>query len=117
MTDCSEVTSLSGVSITEKNKRDTDAYKDTSCFQTGLCAEMREPKRPASCDLPDPSDEDGVFCWLPRALPLPFTLSLIAPRADSAVDEETRERLVATPLTSLSVSSVGSRLTNSFCSN
>lgn len=42
---------------------------------------------------------------------------LIAPSAESAVDDELRERFVAKPLTSLSVSSVGSRLTNSFCSN
>lgn len=92
-------------------------YKVTSCFHTGLCADMRDPKRPASWDLPEPRDEDGVACALLRALPFPLAFSLIAPRAESAVDDELRERLVATPLTSLSVSSVGSRLTNSFCSN
>lgn len=37
--------------------------------------------------------------------------------AESAFDEEFLERFVATPFTSLSVSSVGSRDTNSFCSN
>ena len=62
-----------------------------------------------------------------RPLAPAFTLSLIAPsaesafddkgRAESAVDDEFLERLVANPLTSLSVSSVGSRDTNSFCSN
>lgn len=34
-----------------------------------------------------------------------------------AFEEDVLERTVAVPLTSLSVSSVGSRLTNSFCSN
>ena len=59
-----------------------------------------------------------MACALLRALPcLLLALELIAPKADSAVDDEVRERLIATPLTSLSVSSVGSRLTNSFCSN
>lgn len=93
-------------------------HNETSCFQTGLYADMREAKRVASCDLPDPNDEEGVACALPRALPFALAFSLIAPSAESAVDEEFRERvLVARPLTSLSVSSVGSRLTNSFCSN
>ena len=99
-------------------------HKETSCFQTGLWAEMREPSICESCDLPEPNEEDGVACALPRALPpLParpfaFALLLIAPRADKAVDEGLRERvLVATPLTSLSSSPVGSRETNSFCSN
>lgn len=92
-----------------------NTHKDTSCFQTGLCADIREPKRPESCDLP--RDEDGVAWALPRALPFPLALSLIAPSAERAVEEDTRESVVATPLTSLSVSSVGSRLTNSFCSN
>ena len=99
-------------------------HKVTSCFHTGLCADMRPPNIPPSCDLPepDPTDEDGVGCALLRALapPLfrPFVLLLMAPRAESAVEEDVRDNvLVATPLTSLSVSSVGSRLTNSFCSN
>ena len=73
---------------------------------------MREPNATCSCDFPDPNDDDGVGCALLRALPcLLLALELIAPRAESA------ERFVAMPLTSLSVSSVGSRLTNSFCSN
>ena len=42
---------------------------------------------------------------------------LIAPSEFSAVEEESRDRFVATPLTSFSDSWVGSRLTNSFCSN
>lgn len=48
--------------------------------------------------------------------PLPRTLLPMAPRVLRAMDEEARERFVGTPLTSLSVSSVGSLLTNSFCS-
>ena len=83
---------------------------------------MRPPNSPPSCDLPDPNDEEGVGCALFRALvpllPFPPALLLIAPREERAVEEDVREMvLVATPLTSLSVSSVGSRLTNSFCSN
>ena len=83
---------------------------------------MRPPNSPPRCDLPDPSDEEGVGCALFRALvpllPFPPALLLIAPREERAVEEDVREMvLVATPLTSLSVSSVGSRLTNSFCSN
>ena len=41
----------------------------------------------------------------------------IALREARAVEEELRDKLVAIPLTSLSVSSVGSLETNSFCSN
>lgn len=48
--------------------------------------------------------------------PLPRTLLPMAPRVLRAIEEEARERFVGTPLTSLSVSSVGSLLTNSFCS-
>ena len=44
-------------------------HKETSCFQTGLWAEMREPSICESCDLPEPNEEDGVACALPRALP------------------------------------------------
>ena len=84
---------------------------------------MRPPNIPPSWDLPEPSDEDGEGCALPRALaPPPFrpfrARLLMASRLERAAEDEVRERvLVATPLTSLSVSSVGSRLTNSFCSN
>lgn len=84
----------------------------------------------------DPADElgDGSLLFRPFAVVLPrplgiaaLILLLMAPSAesamdvgaidDSAVDDDVRERLVATPLTSLSASSVGSRETNSFCSN
>lgn len=41
----------------------------------------------------------------------------IALRVARAVEEEVRDKVVATPLTSLSASSVGSLETNSFCSN
>ena len=117
-------------------------HKDTSCFHTGLCADILEPNTLASPLLPDPADELGVCslllfplaCVLVLSLPFtrPLSLLLIAPSAESAfdcrwwpalameesaVDEEVRERFVATPLTSLSASSVGSRETNSFCSN
>ena len=52
----------------------------------------------------------------------PFLLSVepllpIAVREERAVEEEFRDKVVATPLTSLSASSVGSLETNSFCSN
>jgi hypothetical protein len=63
-------------------------------------------------DFPDETDDDGeVFVLL---FPL---FAAMAPNAERAFDEPLRESAVAVPLTSLSVSSVGSRLTNSFCSN
>lgn len=58
-----------------------------------------------------------LLVWPLVAAPGAATLPLIAPNADSAVDEEFLDKFVATPLTSLSASSVGSLLTNSFCSN
>ena len=49
------------------------------------------PNSPPSCDLPDPSDEEGVGCALFRALvpllPFPPALLLIAPREERAVEE------------------------------
>ena len=118
----------------------------TSCFHTGLCAEMREPNNvPARGPSPlllDPAELLGECSLLPGLLPgllddppgppapapCPFALAallLIAPRAviawlpsaASAVLDELRESGAAKPLTSLSDSSVGSRETNSFCSN
>jgi len=63
-------------------------------------------------DMPDEGDEVG------EAPVLPFVcLAAIAPSAERAFDELLRERAVGVPLTSFSVSFVGSRLTNSFCSN
>lgn len=75
--------------------------------------------------FPEPADDEGVWVALPALLERPegtakatlFALLLMAPRAERAVEEEFRERVVATPLSSFSDSSVGSRLTNSFCSN
>lgn len=89
---------------------------------------MRDPNMTAKPDLPDPAEDEGVCTVLPLELlvPLPvdplepgarLTLLFKAPRAESAVEEELRDRLVATPLISFSVSSIGSLLTNSFCSN
>lgn len=64
--------------------------------------------------LEDEKDDEGEFPALTfpggRARPT-------AERVESALEDDTRERAVAIPLTSLSISSVGSRLTNSFCSN
>ena len=44
-------------------------------------------------------------------------LDPMAPRAERAFDETQVDKLIAAPLISLSDSRVGSRLTNSFCSN
>jgi hypothetical protein len=70
-------------------------------------------------DFPDEKDEDGVLwvLFFARFALSDTTFEPIAPRAEMALDEPFRERLVAMPLTSLSVSFVGSRLTNSLCSN
>lgn len=74
----------------------------------------------AGVDLPDDTDDDGelfALSFLAAISSANAALEPIAPKADTAVDDPFRARLVAVPLTSLSVSSVGSRLTNSFCSN
>lgn len=103
---------------------------------------MRDPKSPDGAKgaiplLLDPAELLGVCSLLPGLLPpppvlapppvRPLALLLIAPNADSAwetpnpawpasaLEDELRE--IAKPLTSLSDSSVGSRETNSFCSN
>lgn len=116
MTERSDVTSLRGVSKA-RPEHEHATHKDTSCFHTGLVAEIRDPKSPFASALP--FEDEGEPDRLPLALPflLPVVALFRAPRAESALLEELRERLVAMPLTSLSVSSVGSRLTNSFCSN
>lgn len=111
-------------------------YKETSCFHTGLCGEMR-PKRPwwmlaadgGGADvfggeefvgLEDVrADLDGRGCSLLFFL-LPGTIEFfepIAPRAVRAVEEVVPERVTAVPLTSLESSGMGSLETNSFCSN
>jgi hypothetical protein len=118
-----------------EHTRRRKTYKDTSCFQTGLWADILDPKTLAIPLFAEPADELGVCSLLeePRVLELSararplLSLLLRAPRTDMAFEgwaicdkadeDEFRERLVATPLISLSVSSVGSRETNSFCSN
>jgi hypothetical protein len=70
--------------------------------------------------LPDDTEEDGEELALPLSRLLvseAAALEPIAPSAEMAFEEFVREGFVAVPLTSLSVSSVGSRLMNSFCSN
>ena len=92
-------------------------HKDTSCFQTGFTAEMREPKSPLRPDLGTPPfAEVGEPDWLPLPSLLEFAL-VTAVSAEMAVEDDWRERLVAMPFASFSVSSMGSRPTNSFCSN
>lgn len=71
-------------------------------------------------DFLDETDEEGEELLLDFAFlvaSMAAALEPIAPRAETALDEAGRETLVAVPLTSLSASSVGSRETNSFCSN
>lgn len=111
--------------------------KETSCFQTGLWADKR-PKRlfeevgaSASEGVIDERLDDieapkeplvpsrGLFLF---AASWAATLDPITPRAERAVeggevDEKPLGRFVGVPLTSLSVSGMGSRLMNSFCSN
>lgn len=64
-------------------------------------------------------DEDGEHSPedLARFEPSGGALDPIALSAERALEELLRDKAVGVPLTSLSVSSVGSRLTNSFCSN
>ena len=100
------------------------AHKETSCFQTGLWADLIvEPRMPLVFDERVFVEAGG--CELgtrPFGVTDPFLLSAearlpIALRVARAVEEEFRDKVVGTPLTSLSVSSVGSLETNSFCSN
>jgi hypothetical protein len=107
------------------------AYKETSCFQTGLCAESRPNKLVEFEDGPalveaaeivvfaEETDDagDGFVLPLPLFATSRAALEPMAPKAERALLELLRERLVAVPLTSFPDSSVGSRLTNSFCSN
>ena len=102
-----------------------NTHNETSCFHMGLWADLEtEPRTPLVLD------ERRDFVWVGgcvlRTRPLgvnePFLLSIgpllpIALREARAVEEGFRDKLVATPLTSLSASSVGSLETNSFCSN
>jgi len=106
----------------EKRDEEHGTHKETSCFHTGLWADLRVEPR-----IPLVFDERSGFagCELgtrPLGVTEPFLLSVgpllpIALRVARAVEEESRDKVVATPLTSLPVSSVGSLETNSFCSN
>jgi hypothetical protein len=80
---------------------------------------------PAVTDLLDEREEEGLGLVLLFPLPpltdaarLLASLLPIAPRTDmAALVAPFVVRVVAVPLASLSVSAIGSLLTNSFCSN
>jgi len=102
---------------------DSKTHKETSCFHTGLWADLKvEPRMPLVFD--ERRDLVGG-CGLgtrPLGVTEPLRLSgeplpPIALREARAVEEGFRDKVVAIPLTSLSVSSAGSLETNSFCSN
>lgn len=68
MTDCSDVTSLVNYRISEivEDRINSITHKETSCFQTGLCGDMRdEPNIAERPDFPEPADDDGVWFALP----------------------------------------------------
>src|SRR5258708_22854732 len=104
-------------------------YKDTSCFQTGLWADLRPSNPFEGVLVPDPPgtesddlvelDEEldtGDGRRVRNAASWAAALDPTAPKALRATEEEVRERLVATPLISLSSSLVGSLPTNSLSS-
>ena len=70
-------------------------------------------------DRPDDTLDCGELAALFAAERFAASIAreLIAPRAPRAVEDETRERTVATPRASFSCSCMGSREMNSFCSN
>ena len=112
----------------------SNTHKETSCFHTGLCAD-NPPNRPpplgvlwpfvnegASVERPDETLDWGDVLALFTADRFACSIAreLIAPRALMAVEDGVREwelRVVATPRASFSCSWIGSRETNSFCSN
>jgi hypothetical protein len=107
---------------TRYNRRKRRTYKDTSCFHTGLCDDKR-PKSPCAADrgfigdgalLEDDRDDEGDVFVLDFPGGRDTAMALSAVRA---FEEEVLDRAIAVPFTSLSISSAGSRLTNSFCSN
>ena len=124
------------LSVGDYSEHEENTHNETSCFQTGLCAE-RPPNMPGdavpdvpplSVDppkdfvtvtdaLPDGADDEGVIAARARAAASKALPMLMAPSALKAVDEPFLDMLVATPFTSFSDSEVGSLLTNSFCSN
>jgi len=100
-----------------------ETHNETSCFHMGLWADLKvEPRMLLVFD-----EWRGFVggCELgtrPLGVIEPLRLSVeplfpIALRVARAVEEEFRDKVVGIPLTSLSVSSVGSLETNSFCSN
>ena len=107
----------------QRGDGDYKTYNETSCFHTGLWTDLRvEPRTLLVFDV---RSDFGGGCELgmrPLGVIEPFLLSVgpllpIALRVARAVEEEFRDKVVGTPLTSLSASSVGSLETNSFCSN
>lgn len=106
-------------------RENVETHKETSCFHTGLWADLIvEPRMPLVFD--ERRDlvgaEDCEMGTRPFGVTEPFLLSAealfpMALREARAVEEGCRDKVVATPLTSLSASSVGSLETNSFCSN
>lgn len=65
----------------------------------------------------DDGGEGSLLFLLFFLLPWIEALDPMAPRAETAFEDIHVDKLIAEPLTSLSDSRVGSRLTNSFCSN
>ena len=99
-------------------------HKETSCFQTGLWADKRPKKASDGCGCEDnfgivreDGGEESLLFLLFFLLPWTATLDPMAPRAERAFEDILLDELIAVPLASLSDSRVGSRPTNSFCSN
>ena len=114
---------LSAEGSDKERDGDHDTHNETSCFHTGLWADLgAEPRTPLVFDERRDFVEDCELGTRPFGVTEPLRLSTeplltIALREARAVEEEFRDKVVATPLASFSVSSVGSLETNSFCSN
>ena len=96
--------------------KDYETHNETSCFHTGLWADLEvEPRTPLVFERSDFAGgwESGTR---PLGVTEPFRLSMVL-REVRAMEEVFRDKVVATPLTSLSASCAGSLETNSFCSN
>ncbi len=82
------------LTATYERKQISGTYKDTSCFHTGLCADILEPNTLAMPPFPEPSDELGVCSLLedPRVLELSarlrplLSLLLMASRTERAFE-------------------------------
>ena len=88
ITERSEVTSLPGGQHEGAQGIRRRTHKDTSCFQTGFTADMRDPKRPFKPDLGAPP---LAAVGEPDRLPLPSLLGfalLTAVRAEMAVEDD-----------------------------